>query len=501
MKAPLRELADLCLGKMLDKAKNKGELKPYLRNINVRWGTFDLEDVQEMRFEPHELERYTVIAGDVVMCEGGEPGRCAVWKRPERFYLQKALHRIRCNAALDPSFLAYQVQLLAANGDLARRFTGSTIKHLPGRVLAAVPIQVAPAPEQHRIVAEIEKQFTRLDAAVANLERVKANLKRARASVLKAAVEGRLVPTEASLAQAEGRDYEPASVLLERILEERERKHEEAQEGAKRKKKYKPPVEPDTEGLPELPDGWVWSSVDQLCAEVTDGDHQPPPTSDEGVPFLVIGNVRTGRLNFEGCRRVTDSYYDELAWKRRPDSNDLLYTVVGSFGIPVRVPDDRQFCVQRHIAILKAPQQGTKDYLLHAMASQRFYQAASKKATGTAQKTVGLKSLRGLAVPLPPAAEQGRVVVEIERRLSVVEAVEGAVALNLARCNRLRQSILKRAFEGKLVTQGPGDEPASELLARVQAEAEAAKPKRTKKTSTRKKAAKKKATRKKTTTA
>ena len=118
-------------------------------------------------------------------------------------------------------------------------------------------VPLAPLPEQHRIVAEIETQFTRLDASVAALRRAQANLKRYRASLLKAACEGSLVPTEAERASSEDRDYEPAAVLLERILAER-RAHWESQE--KRRGKYKEPSAPDTSDLPELPEGWVWAA-------------------------------------------------------------------------------------------------------------------------------------------------------------------------------------------------------------------------------------------------
>ena len=119
-----------------------------------------------------------------------------------------------------------------------------------------LPLPLPPLPEQRRIVAEIEKQFTRLDASVAALKRTQANLKRYRASVLKAACEGTLVPTEAELARAEGRDYEPADRLLDRILAER-RARWESQD--KRRGQYKEPAAPDTSDLPELPEGWVWA--------------------------------------------------------------------------------------------------------------------------------------------------------------------------------------------------------------------------------------------------
>ena len=130
-----------------------------------------------------------------------------------------------------------------------------------GNTFLNYPFLLPPLPEQHRIVAEIETQFTRLDVSVAALRRARANLKRYRASVLKAACEGRLVPTEAELARSEGRDYEPAGVLLERILAER-RARWESQE--KRRGKYNEPSAPDASALPELPEAWAWATVEEL---------------------------------------------------------------------------------------------------------------------------------------------------------------------------------------------------------------------------------------------
>ena len=202
-----------------------------------------------------------------------------------------------------------------------------------------------PLPEQHRIVEAIETQFTRLDAAVAALERVKANLKRYRASVLKAACEGRLVPTEADLARAEGRDYEPADVLLKRILVERRAKWE-ADELAKMiakgkppkddrwKAKYKEPQPPDTTELPDLPEGWRWASIEQVSSLVTDGDHNPPKRVEHGVPHLTAKHVkRLDRLTTESCTFISDADFREIPRQRyEPAANDLIVTCVGTVG-------------------------------------------------------------------------------------------------------------------------------------------------------------------------
>ena len=151
---PLGAVADLCLGKMLDQKKNRGEPLPYLANVNVRWGEFVLDNLRTMRFEPKEFERYGLKFGDIVMCEGGEPGRCAIWKnQTSQMMIQKALHRIRPKETLDYRFLFYNLLHLGQTKAFDQYFTGSTIKHLPGEKLAKVEVVVPPSPVQRRIAA------------------------------------------------------------------------------------------------------------------------------------------------------------------------------------------------------------------------------------------------------------------------------------------------------------------------------------------------------------
>ena len=151
-KVKLGEIADLDLGKMLDQKKNKGTPRHYLANIDVRWGYFNLGNLKEMLFKDSELERYGLRYGDIVMCEGGEPGRCAIWKEQRLGVMyQKALHRIRPHEGIDFRFLYYYFLLLGRKNGFAGLFTGSTIKHMPKDKLALVEIPLPPLPVQRRI--------------------------------------------------------------------------------------------------------------------------------------------------------------------------------------------------------------------------------------------------------------------------------------------------------------------------------------------------------------
>jgi len=152
------------LGKMLDKAKNKGELRPYLRNTNVQWFNFEIGDLKNMRFEEHELDEYRVTPGDLVICEGGEPGRCAVWEgEVEDMFIQKALHRARPWLGISPFFLQFCLKAAANSGFLNQFFTGATIKHFSGEKLAKYPVPLPPLAEQYRIVAKVNQLMALCD--------------------------------------------------------------------------------------------------------------------------------------------------------------------------------------------------------------------------------------------------------------------------------------------------------------------------------------------------
>jgi len=225
----------------------------------------------------------------------------------------------------------------------------------------------------------------------------------------------------------------------------------------------------------KLPNGWCVVALEDLFQSITDGDHQPPPQADDGVPFLVIGDVRSGRLLFDDVRFVPPAYYASLAQQRKPRRGDLLYTVTGSFGIPVLVDTDEEFCVQRHIAILKPALRTNVRYVLGALATAAAFKQATEMATGTAQKTIGLKRLRKLTLPLAPENEQAGIVEAIESYLSRLVASDTTLERVWAKLKKYRASVLKAAVGGRLVPteaqvarkENRAYEPAQALLDRI----------------------------------
>jgi type I restriction enzyme S subunit len=210
------------------------------------------------------------------------------------------------------------------------------------------PIPLAPLSEQQRIVIEIEKQFTRLEAGIAALKRAQANLKRYKAAVLKAACEGKLVAQDAS--------DESALELLARILAERRAKWEADLIGKgkdPKKAKYEEPKAPYLDELPELPNGWCWVSTEQLSYFVTDGDHNPPKRTPSGVPHLTAKNVFDWKLSEDDCTFISWDDFERTSKRYMPSGGDVIITCVGTLGRTAVVPDGYVFSADRNLAAIR----------------------------------------------------------------------------------------------------------------------------------------------------
>lgn len=244
-----------------------------------------------------------------------------------------------------------------------------------------------PLPEQRRIVARIEALFSDLDNGVATLRTTKRLLVLYRQSVLKEAFKNA-----------------PKSV----------------------------------------PAG-------EICTHITDGDHNPPPKAPNGIPFIMISNICEHKIDWSNTAFVGEDYFDHIGDKRRPQKGDVLYTVTGSFGIPILIDFEKKFCFQRHIALLRPKKTVLSKYLFYALQSPKVFEQAHKRATGTAQKTVGLGVLRSILLPFHDDTDQQQNIVnEIERKLSQCAQITQTVDAALQKSDSLRQSILKQAFEGRL---------------------------------------------------
>lgn len=347
---------------------------------------------------------------------------------------------------------------LWGNADFIRQHaTGTTFKEITKSKLRTFQLPLPPLPEQQAIVAKIEELFTQLDAGEAALKRAQANLKRYKASVLKAACEGRLVPTEADLARAEGRDYEPASDLLARILKERRAKWEadlRAKGKEPAKAKYKEPAAPDTASLPELPEGWRWATVEQV-ANIQLGRQRAPRYhhGNNMRKYIRAANITWEGIDTSDVLEMDFQTADFAEYKLRC-GDVLLSEASGSkseVGKPAIWRDELDNCCFQNTVIRVRPIIVTAEFLF-----LYFLYCAKTEKFGLISRGVNIHHLSAsrlakLNIPLPPLTEQARIVGEVEMRLSLIKAEGRDTRTRIHRAARLRQAILKRAFEGRLV--------------------------------------------------
>ena len=361
---------------------------PVLTTKNLH-GDYSKDSVRYISQEKYEsLKRSTVFPGDILVAKIGSIGTCGIYPLSGKKALIPAnLLKISVLPSVNRLFVYYYVQSRGFQERIKAISTATAQPAFNVTKFRRLPIPVPPLPEQERIVARIEELFSQLDDGVETLKKTKAQLAVYRQAVLK----------------------EAFAVCKEYVARESVTQH------------------------------------------VTDGDHMPPPKADNGIPFIMISNIKGNAISWGNTAFVGRDYYDSIEPKRKPQNGDVLYTVTGSYGIPVLVDFNKEFCFQRHIALLRPNDAIEQKYLYYSLMEPSVYAQATKGATGTAQKTVGLGILRKIEIPfIENHSDQLRIVEAIESRLSVCDSIEHTVDTALQQAEAMRQSILKDAFEGRL---------------------------------------------------
>jgi type I restriction enzyme S subunit len=451
---------------------------PYVTAKNVRPSGLDLTDITFLAEPDHRqiYERCDPKPGDVLLVKDGvNAGDAAINTFEGEISLLSSVSMLRPHKnMLSAGFLRYYLLSPQGHRSLIGELTGTAIKRIILRKIREMPVPIAPLPEQRLIVDKVEEMFSDLDAGIAALERAKANLKRYRAAVLKAAIEGKL--TEAW--RAEHPNTEPASILLERILAERHRKWEAAQlakfaaterEPPKNwREKYVELTSPVTTGLPALPAGWCWASVQQV-GSVQLGRQRAPQnhTGPHMHPYLRVANVFEDRIDLSDVMEMNFTPREFETF--RLSYGDILLNEGQSMelvGRPAMYRDEMPgVCFTNSLVRFRVYDGVDTDYALKVFLAYLKNGRFQRIATITVNIAhLGAGRFSEIEFPLPPMEEQAAISEEVDRHFSLIDAAEKAITLSQARATHLRQSILKQAFEGKLVPQNPTDEPASVLL-------------------------------------
>lgn len=417
------------------------------------------KDTTDTRYIGEYDPAYVVNSGDLLVGMDGD-FNCARWSGEPGLLNQRVCRISLTSDIYHPKLLDYALPgYLKAINEMT---SSVTVKHLSSKSIAEIPLPLPPMDQQESIVAEIEKQFSRLDEAVANLKRVKANLKRYKATVLKAAVEGKLTE-EWRKAHP---DVDPASKLLDRILTERHAKWEEAElakmeakgkapKNDKWKGQYKEAVAPEATDLPELPESWAWARLDSIAGlkgGITVDSNRKDSTARD-VPYLRVANVQRGFLDLNEVKTIKAPasaieelrlYVGDILFNEGGDRDKLGRGWIWEGQLSECIHQNHVFRARLFLADIQPKlvswwgNSFGKDYFLRE----------GKQTTNLA--SINLTKLSAFPIPLPPSAEQHRIVIEVDRHLSLIRETEIQVDANLQRAERLRQSILTAAFADRL---------------------------------------------------
>ncbi|MCC5488911.1 restriction endonuclease subunit S [Vibrio lentus] len=374
--ARLGDNIDSCLGKMLDKKKNKGTPQPYLGNSNVRWGTFELDDLAEMRFEESEFERYSLKKGDLVVCEGGEPGRCAIWEgEAEEMKIQKALHRVRPKENLDNYYLYYWFLYAGKTRTLEPYFTGTTIKHLTGKALSELPIRIPPMEVQLRC-AEVLKS---LDRKVSQNTRINQTLEQMAQAIFKSwFVDFEPVTAKMNGKQPEGMDAATASLFPEKLVESE---------------------------LGLIPDGWEAGTVGSVTTAKGGYAFKSKQFVDEGNPVIKIKNISSsGTVNTLECQCIDDDIAS-TASRFKLSNGDLLMAMtgatVGKSGI--YVSDGRDGYLNQRVARFESKVDSSNPcwFTYNLVTKDSIFEQIVGAAQGSAQPNISSKGIEQVKAVIP----------------------------------------------------------------------------------------------------
>lgn len=385
-----------------------------IKHNNESLAYFDAKTLREIT-EPVSRNSGVIVekGQKVILVDGENSGE--VFVIPDRGYMGSTFRILNISKQFDEMYIRYFIDIFRE--ELKKNKIGSAIPHLNKELFYGLQFPLPPLPEQHRIVERIESLFSKLDEAKEKAQEVINSFETRKAAILHKAFSGELT--------AKWREENGVGI-----------------------------------------ESWERKTLGEVCNSIFDGDHMPPPKSESGIPFLVISNVNDGYLSFENTRFVPQEYYDAITDTRKPEKGDVLYTLVGSFGIPVVVDTNAPFCFQRHMALLK-PKSINTYFLWYLLQSQEMYQKASSIAKGVAQLTVPIKGLRLMDFNCPSEEEQIEIVRILDSLLEKEDTSKDNAESVIDQIDAMKKAILARAFRGELGTNDPEEESAVELLKQI----------------------------------
>lgn len=461
--ASLGQVATIQLGKKLDRGKEQlGKPLPYLRNVNVRWFSIETDDLLSMPFTEREADFYAIRDGDVLICEGGEPGRAAIWTGgPTDLKFQMALHRVRCGPLLQPEWLQLFLWHAANNGLLEPLFNGMTIRHLSGRALSTLSVPLPPLAEQRRIVGRIEALFARIRQARADLLRITPLSERYRLAVLRAALRGELTADWRSKAGA----LEPAERLVARTPTP-----SQPRGGREATDEVIPGVAALSVNHPrtEPPPGWAWVPLLRLARQ--ESGHTPSRSVaaywNGDIPWIGIrdAGAHHGGVIQDTAQHVTQAGLDNSSARLLP-AQTVCLSRTASVGYVVVM--GRPMATSQDFVTWTCSPALLPDFLKYALLAEG--DDIRRFGKGSTHTTIYFPEIRALHICLPPLTEQHEIVRLLDQALPATANATHDADRAFILLDHLERSILSLAFRGELVPQDAADEPAAVTLSRFRA--------------------------------
>ena len=395
-----------------------GTLRKFITTSNLYWNEFDFTKVKEMLFSENELQRCTVTKGDLLICEGGEYGRAAIWKYDYDVCFQNHVHRARAikQNTLYVEFYYYLIFLYKNIGFIEGRGVG--IKSLSTENLHQVVIPLPPLAEQKRIVAAIEKFMPLIEEYGKKETELKAFNEQigslTKKAILQEAVQGKLVPQIATEGNAKD--------LLEEIKKEKAKvagKASSTSFASKTRAKEFPPITDDE--IPfDIPENWCWCRLGDIISILGDGIHGTPNYDISGNYYFVNGNnLNNGKIEIKpDTKKVNQSEYEK--YKKELNNNTVFVSINGTLG-NVAFYENEKIILGKSACYFNLIKNEMKSFIYWLIKTKYFLDYANEEATGTTIKNVSLATMRSFPIPLPPLAEQKRIVAAIEKLLPLCE--------------------------------------------------------------------------------
>ena len=414
-------------GKALNASNRTGSLLPYITTSNLYWDRFELGNLREMYFSENEIEKCTATKGDLLVCEGGDIGRAAIWMFDEDIRIQNHIHKLRSYTEVCTEFFYYLFYLYKHAGWIGGKGIG--IQGLSANALHALLFPLPPLSEQKRIVSKI-KESEPLMEKYADVEKYLDKLNtefpdQLRKSILQEAVQGKLVPQDPT--------DEPVSVLLERIRAEKQHlvkegkikkdKHESVifrRDNSHYEKRGSEEVCIDDEIPFEIPENWCWARMGSYL-DVRDGTHDTPKYVLEGIPLVTSKNLCNGKIDFSTAKFISREDHLAISLRSKVDAGDIMYAMIGSIGNPVLYNGNAEFSI-KNMALFKKIANGLDmEYVYWFLYLSQ--DTMKKFASGGVQSFVSLGYLRNYWTPVPPIQEQHRIVTAIKQILPKISTL------------------------------------------------------------------------------